>query len=178
MKPNYTRTLITVLTALFMLIPLTATLEAEPVGSEVPPKLRSLLIKEMRQIDQAMQDIFSAIVKGEHEIVAKRGQAIHDSFILKQSLTQKDRQDLKAAVPSAFVQMDAHLHELAASLAEAGRSEDTPQQLDTFTKMTKACVACHSTYTTDRFPGLKAPAVHADWVDAIDSTGDTSHHDH
>ncbi|WP_024461237.1 hypothetical protein [Marinimicrobium sp. LS-A18] len=175
---NRTGLHVTALAATLMLTPLTDTLAAEPVGPELTPKLRGLLIKEMRQIDQAMQDVFSAIIKGEHERVAEKGQAIHDSFIVKQSLTQEDRQDLKAAVPSAFLQMDAHLHELAASLAEAGRSEDTPLQLDTFTKMTEACIACHSTYTTDRFPGLKAPAVPADWVDAIDSAGDTSHHDH
>lgn len=175
---NRTGLHVTALAATLMLTPLTDTLAAEPVGPELTPKLRGLLIKEMRQIDQAMQDVFSAIIKGEHERVAEKGQAIHDSFILKQSLTEEDRQDLKAAVPSAFLQMDAHLHELAASLAESGHSEDTPRQLETFTKMTEACVACHSTYTTDRFPGLKAPAVPADWVEAIESVGDTSHHDH
>ena len=154
---------ITAIVSLFALASQSPSLTAEPVDPELTPKLKSLLIKEMVQIEQAMQEIFSAIVRGQHATVADKGQAIHDSFILKQSLTEEDRQDLKAAVPAEFLQMDAHLHELSASLAEAGRSEDTPRQLELFDRMAEACVACHSTYTTDRFPGLEAPAVPADW---------------
>lgn len=163
MKSRPPRFRTTALVSLFALASQAPGLAAEPVGPELTPKLRSLLIKEMVQIEQAMQDIFSAIIRGQHATVADKGQAIHDSFILKQSLTKEDRQDLKAAVPAEFLQMDAHLHELSASLAEAGRSEDTPRQLELFDRMADACVACHSTYTTDRFPGLEAPAVPADW---------------
>lgn len=162
------------LVSLFALASLAPGLAAEPVGPELTPKLRGLLIKEMVQIDQAMQEIFSAIVRGQHATVADKGQAIHDSFILKQSLTKEDRQDLKAAVPPEFLQMDAHLHELSASLAEAGRSEDTPRQLELFSRMTDACVACHSTYTTDRFPGLGTPMVPADWELSSDVSDDRS----
>lgn len=172
MMSRHPRLRATALVSLFALASLAPGLAAEPVGPELTPKLRSLLIKEMVQIEQAMQAIFSAIVRGQHATIAEKGQAIHDSFILKQSLTEEDRQDLKAAVPAEFLQMDAHLHELSASLAEAGRSEDTLQQIELFGRMADTCVACHSTYTADRFPGLEAPAVPEDWEISSGEPGD------
>ncbi|MFG6158816.1 hypothetical protein ACGTNG_08410 [Halomonas sp. 1390] len=136
---------------------------AEPVGPDLTEKLRGLLVKEMVEIEAAMQATYSAIIQGRHDEVAGHGQAIHDSFILEQSLTQQDRRDLKDAVPAAFLQLDARLHELAASLAEAGRQRNTPKQVDVFHHMTQSCVACHSRYVTDRFAGLEAQPVPDSW---------------
>lgn len=145
-----------------------------PVRPDLTPKLQGLLKKEMIQVEQAMHEVFSAIVQGRHGVVAEKGQSIHDSFILEQSLTDEDRQDLKAAVPPKFLQMDAYLHELSASLAEAGRAEDTPRQVELFGRMTESCVACHSTYVTDRFEGLEASDVPAEWGLAPEVAGDRS----
>lgn len=128
---------------------------AEPVGPNLTEKLRGLLVKEMVEIEAAMQETYSAIIQGRHDEVAQKGQAIHDSFILEQSLTEQDEQDLVAAVPEEFLQMDAHFHQLAASLAEAGKQQDTQAQVNTFNRMTESCVACHSRYVTDRFEGLE-----------------------
>ena len=136
---------------------------AEPVGPDLTEKLRGLLVKEMVEIEAAMQETYGAIVQGRHDEVARHGQAIHDSFILEQSLTQQDRRDLKEAVPAEFLQLDAQLHQLSASLAEAGREQNTPQQAEVFHHMTQACVACHSRYVTDRFEGLKAQSVPESW---------------
>lgn len=136
---------------------------AEPVGPQLTEKLRGLLVKEMVEIEAAMQETYSAIIQGRHDEVARNGQAIHDSFILEQSLTQQDRRDLKDAVPAEFLQLDARLHQLSASLAEAGRQQNTPQQVDLFNQMTQSCVACHSRYVTDRFEGLKAQSVPDSW---------------
>ncbi|TLF52312.1 hypothetical protein FEI13_05445 [Halomonas urmiana] len=133
--------------------------DAEPVGPDLTDKLRGLLVKEMVEIEVAMQETYSAIVQGRHDEVARRGQAIHDSFILEQSLTPQDRRDLKGAVPAEFLELDARLHRLAASLAEAGRERNTPRQVDLFGRMTDSCVACHSRYVTDRFGGLEAPSL-------------------
>ncbi|XKH59914.1 hypothetical protein LG290_14875 [Halomonas sediminis] len=149
-------------------------LAAEPVRPELTPKLQGLLKKEMVQIDLAMQEVYSAIVQGQHAMVAEKGQSIHDSFILEQSLTDEDRRDLKAAVPPEFLQMDTYLHELSASLAEAGLAEDTPRQVDIFGRMTESCVACHSTYVTDRFEGLEASDIPAEWGLAPQIPGDSS----
>ncbi|KMQ76196.1 cytochrome c [Marinobacter subterrani] len=128
---------------------------AEPVTPKLTEKLDRLLREEMRSIQTAMGQIHSAIVMGQHAKVAKQAQDIHDSFILQQSLTEQDRKDLMSAVPEGFIQLDKEFHQLAASLAEAGRNDDTAKQHQLFGKMTGNCIQCHSTYVSDRFPGVK-----------------------
>lgn len=124
------------------------------VGSQLPPKIRGLLIQEMQGILEASQQIQAALVQGHHETVARKAQAIHDSFIMDQQMTAEDKQTLRDTVPKAFLQRDEALHELSASLAEAARSQDTKRELQQFSEMTQACVDCHSKYATGRFPGL------------------------
>ncbi len=128
---------------------------AEPVTPKLTDKLDRLLREEMRSIQTAMGQIHSAIVMGQHEKVAEQAQNIHDSFILQQSLTEKDRKDLMSAVPKGFIKLDKEFHQLAASLADAGRNDDTRKQHKLFGKMTSNCIQCHSTYVSDRFPGVK-----------------------
>lgn len=140
-----------------------AVVAAQPVGPDLTDKLRGLLVKEMVEIEAAMQETYSAIIQGKHNEVAQKGQAIHDSFILEQSLTEQDEQDLVAAVPEEFLQMDGRFHRLAASLAEAGKQQDTQAQVNTFNRMTESCVACHSRYVTDRFKGLDNQSFPAAW---------------
>lgn len=159
--PSITRR-IALVSSFFLAISLTS-VASEPVGPDLTPKIRGLLINEMIQVELAMHEVFSAIAQGQHAIVAEKGQSIHDSFILAQSLTDEDRQDLKAAVPSEFLKIDAYLHELSAALAEAGREEDTSRQVELFGRMTETCVACHSTYVTDRFEGLEGADVPTQW---------------
>ncbi|MFD2189389.1 hypothetical protein [Pistricoccus aurantiacus] len=146
-----------------------AVVAAEPVGPDLTDKLRGLLVREMVEIESAMQATYSAIIQGKHDEVAQKGQAIHDSFILEQSLTEQDEQDLMAAVPQEFLQMDAQFHQLAASLAEAGKQEDTQAQTETFNRMTESCVACHSRYVTDRFEGLQDQSIPMSWGQDADA---------
>ncbi|PRY72983.1 hypothetical protein [Halomonas ventosae] len=160
-----------VLATLVALVASASSLAADPVRPELTPKLQGLLQKEMLQIEQAMQEVYSAMLQGRHAVVAEKGQAIHDSFILEQSLTDEDRQDLKAAVPQAFLQMDATLHELSASLAEAGQAQDTARQVALYGRMTESCVACHGAYVTDRFEGLEGADIPAGWGMAPSAQG-------
>lgn len=125
------------------------------VGAELPPKIRGLLIKEMLGIDAASQQILSALAQGQHALVAAKAQQIHDSFILAQEMSAEDEQILHDTVPEGFLALDTAFHGLSDSLAEAARSEDSERQLQEFTKLTQACVACHSQYATERFPGLQ-----------------------
>ncbi|MFO7550888.1 MAG: hypothetical protein R6W80_05750 [Haliea sp.] len=108
----------------------------------------------MVQIDAAMQVIHGAIVRGEHEVVEKQGMAIHDSFILQQSITPEQRKALKAAVPDGFLQLDQGFHALAARLSDSGGRKDTAAQLQIFGELTQTCVTCHSRYVSERFDGL------------------------
>ena len=149
--------------AMLASLALSGAVAAEPVGPDLTDKLRGLLVKEMVEVEMAMKETYSAIIQGRHDEVAQKGQAIHDSFILEQSLTKQDRQDLKAAVPEGFLQIDERLHQLAATLAEAGKQKDTQTQVNTFNRMTESCVACHSRYATDRFEGLEGQSFPGAW---------------
>lgn len=130
--------------------------EPEPVTPKLTEKLSSLLQQEMRSIQGAMASIHSALVMGNNERVAEQAQQIHDSFILKQSLTEQDRKDLKSAVPEGFIKLDKEFHQLAAALAKAGREKNTKKQHKLFSKMTEQCLQCHSKYVSDRFPNLRS----------------------
>ena len=129
--------------------------QAKPVSPDLTPKLRELLRKEMLSVEKASHQILSALISGEDARVAELAQQIHDSFILQQSMTPKDRKDLMAAVPDDFVTRDRAFHELSATLAKAGRSGDRTRQHEEFGRMIDACTACHTLYATDRFPNLK-----------------------
>lgn len=150
------------MTALFALLATSVfvTVSAESsgavnIGEKLPFKVRTLLIEEMHEIEKASQEIHAAIVRGQHEIVAQKAQAIHDSFIMEQQMTEEDEKALLAVVPEDFLVRDQELHQLSASLAEAARKQDTATQLQKFSEMTKGCVECHSVYASARFPGLK-----------------------
>ena len=73
--------------------------EAEPVASQLTPRLRELLQQEMQAILLASHEILDALVMGDHAVVADRAQRIRGSFIMEQSLTERDKVDLMAAVP-------------------------------------------------------------------------------
>lgn len=142
-------------TVLFGLTVSTSSLAAEPVTPKLTDKLSQLLQKEMRAVQGGMGAIHSAMVMGQHESVAENAQQIHDSFILQQELTEQDRKDLMSAVPKGFIKLDKEFHKLAASLADAGRNQNTEKQRKLFDKMTGTCIQCHSQYVSDRFPGVK-----------------------
>ena len=136
---------------------------AEPVAPTLTPKLQKLFAEEMVAILQASQQIIAALVAGDHAMVAKNAQAIHDSFILDRNLTAQDRKALETAVPPAFLELDGAFHQMAAKLAEAARHKDTELQNYYFGRMLETCGTCHRQYATDKFPALggKTPAGHA-----------------
>lgn len=125
---------------------------AEPVSPKLTPKLQDLLRKEMLSINDASQQILAAMVTGDDARVAELAQQIHDSFILRQSMTPEDKADLMAAVPEGFVQQDRAFHKISAALAQAARGGDQARQQEHFSRMIEACSACHAQYATDRFP--------------------------
>ncbi|MFB6261458.1 MAG: hypothetical protein ABEK42_12470, partial [Thiohalorhabdaceae bacterium] len=90
----------------------------------------------MQAVQEALHAIHTGLVTGDHASVAKKAQAIHDSFILKRELTETDRSDLKQAVPKRFLEMDRQFHTSAAELAEAARAGSTQRELALFQRMT------------------------------------------
>lgn len=124
------------------------------VGSNLPPKVRGLLIQEMTAVLDASQTILGALARGQDQVVAENAQAIHDSFIMQQEMTDADKKALVDSVPAAFLEKDKAFHELSARLAEAAREENKALQKQLFAEMIDACTACHSKYARDRFPGF------------------------
>jgi hypothetical protein len=142
---------VAVITALILFI---STIAADPVGPNLTPRLKVLLTDEMQQVAAATSDLALAITKGDHATVHRLASAVRDSFILKQSLTEQDKKDLMSAVPPEFVALDRHFHGLAGKLADQAEKKDSELQSFYFTKMLEACIACHTQFATDRFPGL------------------------
>lgn len=137
--------------------------EPQPVGPKLTPKLKKLLAEEMCAVNQASQQIVAALAAGDHAAVATSAQQIHDSFILEKKLTDKDKRDLEAAVPPAFLELDGAFHATAAKLAETARHKDVELQAYYFGRMLEMCQTCHSRFAADRFPafGGKPPVTHA-----------------
>lgn len=125
---------------------------AEPVAPRLTPKIQDLLRKEMVSINDASQEILAALIAGDDEQVALLAQQIHDSFILKQSMTAEDKAQLMTVAPKGFLEMDKNFHEISAELAHAARAGDRPLQQQQFSRMIEACSACHAQYGTNRFP--------------------------
>lgn len=144
--------------AMILLLTSSAAL-AEPspadVGPDLPPKIRALLIKEMNAILGATQTVLGALVRGQHQVVAEQAKAIHESFILKQAMTETDRRALLNAVPQAFVERDRSFHALSAELAEAAKRRDSREQQRLLAELVQACVECHAQHAAGRFPGFE-----------------------
>ena len=128
----------------------------QAVGSQLPTRVRVLLIREMMAIQNGMNRILDALVRGQDDTVAELAQAIHDSFILKQEMTPEDRKSLLAAVPEAFVTRDRAFHALGGHLAEAARNGDREEQLKLYAQLVTACTDCHAMHARDRFPEFAA----------------------
>jgi hypothetical protein len=128
------------------------------VGSRMPPKLRGVLIQEMLALLDASKQILEALMRGQNDLVARNAQAIHDSFIMEQGMSDADRQAFHDSVPHAFIERDQALHDLSERLANAARESDQLSQRKLFSEMLNACVACHAAHATDRFPNLAAGA--------------------
>ena len=126
----------------------------EPVGPKLTTRLKDLLANEMQQVAQAAADLALAIASGDHDTAKELGVAVHDSFILKQSLTDQDKKDLMGAVPPAFVALDREFHAVAGKLAHAAEAGDSQLQSFYFSEMLRSCVTCHAAFASDRFPGL------------------------
>ncbi len=133
----------------------TGAVAADPVGPKLTARLKQLLTREMQQVAGATAKLALSIVMGDHDRAHELGVAVRDSFILKKSLTAQDKKDLKGAVPRGFLALDKRFHGLAGKLAQAAKKKDSEGQGFYFSEMMKTCVACHSLYATDRFPGLK-----------------------
>jgi len=123
-------------------------------GVQLSPGLLALLNQEMRLIQQGMMDMVPAIVAGEWDRVSDISQKIKASFILKQKLTDTQKEELHRVLPQQFIEMDMDFHKSAGMLAHAAEMKNADVVNFYFYKMNVACVSCHGKYAAKRFPGL------------------------
>ena len=123
-------------------------------GIQLSPNLLALLNQEMGLIQQGVMDMVPAIAAGDWEKVSSLGQKIKESFILKQKLTDSQKEELHRVLPQQFIEMDMDFHKSAGMLAHAAEMKNADVVNFYFYKMNAACVSCHGKYATERFPGL------------------------
>ena len=121
---------------------------------ELSPGLLALLNQEMGLIQQGVMDMVPAIAAGEWDKVSALGLKIKKSFILKQKLTDEQKEELHRVLPEQFIEMDMDFHKSAGMLAHAAEMRNADVVHFYFYKMNAACVSCHSKYAQGRFPGL------------------------
>lgn len=126
-------------------------------GIGLSPELRQLLVREMLAIQEGMQDLVPAIAAGRWAEIAATGRKIHDSYILRQEMSEAQLEELHHALPAEFVEMDHAFHHTAGMLAHAAEQKNADVVGFYFFKLNEGCVACHAKFAAERFPGL-APA--------------------
>ena len=119
------------------------------------PGLLALLNQEMGLIQRGMMNLVPAIAAGEWGKVSAIGQKIKASFILKQKLTDAQKEELHQVLPPQFIEMDMDFHKSAGMLAHAAEMKNADVVNFYFYKMNTACVSCHGKYAVERFPGLE-----------------------
>ncbi len=127
-------------------------------GDEVQslsPELRALLQQEMTAIESAMQSIISAYVSGDLDKIEGIARQMENSFILKQKITESQKQELHEKLPQDFIEKDKQSHRYAGMLEMVSSDREVELVGFYYTKLLESCVSCHSDYATHRFPGLK-----------------------
>ena len=122
------------------------------------PDLKALLNQEMAAIEKGMMNLIPAISAGEWDTAATIGKNIKDSFIMKQKLTNQQKDGLHRELPPVFIEMDQDFHKSAGMMAHAAEMKNADVVNFYFFKLNDACVACHAKFAAERFPGLATGA--------------------
>lgn len=118
------------------------------------PPLREALSAEMVALQNGLMTAIPAMVAGNWDEVARIGRQMRDSYIMKQSLSAQQLEELHHALPASFLELDARLHYLAGMLshaAEARKSELVGYYLGS---LAETCINCHTRHARDKFPAF------------------------
>ncbi|NIV94904.1 hypothetical protein GWN42_19465 [candidate division KSB1 bacterium] len=133
-----------------------------PTQVDLPPNLLNVLREEMQQVESGMQLLLDYLARGEAQNAADIAMRIHDSFILKQSLSQAQMEKLLSLLPGDFIQLDRTFHKKALGLAESAQQGDFKSAIRIYGEMTQLCVSCHARHAQEKFPGLTTEGVSRD----------------
>ena len=118
------------------------------------PELRKLLSKEMQEIEKGMMTILPAYASGNWSAIEDIGTKMERSYILKQSITDAQIEELHSTLPSAFIKLDEQFHYFAGMLSHAAKNRKSELVGFYFSKLSESCVSCHSQYATHKFRGF------------------------
>ena len=107
-------------------------------------------------IESAMKDILSANAVGDLGEVALIARKMKGSFILKQSLSNRQKQELQAKLPSGFLASDQKFHYMAGMLAHVADSGKTELVGFYYSKLFESCADCHKKYAKHKFTHFSA----------------------
>lgn len=125
-----------------------------PTALVLPEHLRTILTAEMRLLASGMGALLVDLSKGETDRATSVARQIRDSFILKQQLSPEELGDLVSLLPDGFIAIDKSFHADADEIVKAASAGDFALAIRHYASMSQACVSCHTTYASDRFPRL------------------------
>ena len=118
------------------------------------PELRDLLKKEMLALQKGMMSVIPAYVAGNWSEIESIAHKMKNSYILKQSLTDKQVKELHTSLPESFIKLDQNFHYLSGMLNHAAKNKKAELVGFYFSKLSESCVNCHSQYALHKFPAF------------------------
>ena len=118
-------------------------------------ELRVLLVREMLALQSGMQAIIPAYVSGNWSQIEQIAGNMENSYILKQSLTDAQKEELHTLLPAAFIQLDQQFHYLSGMLKHVAEKEKTELVGFYISELNESCLGCHRQYATHRFPAFE-----------------------
>lgn len=114
-------------------------------------ELQELLSQEMSYIKGGMDEMLFAIISNDYETVSKIAHSIEHSYVFKDQILEKQKQEIKQKFPTKFFEYDMEFHETAQSVADFADFEDRSNVLKSYSSMVNQCVRCHESFATFRF---------------------------
>ncbi|GJM45471.1 MAG: hypothetical protein DHS20C21_23130 [Gemmatimonadota bacterium] len=112
-----------------------------------------------------MGALLNHLVRGEGDQAVRIADQIRDTFLLEQELSGEELAELSSLLPEGFIKKDRSFHDTAKKLSTAADSADFASAIQHYATMTRACVSCHASYATDRFPSLAGSREQEDGAD-------------
>lgn len=118
--------------------------------------LRDLLSQEMQALQSGMMSIIPAYISGNWGEIETIAGKMKSSYILKQSLTERQVKELHSVLPHAFIEKDQRFHYLAGMLEHVAKNKKVELINFYFSEMNESCVSCHTIFATHKFPALSS----------------------
>lgn len=125
-------------------------------GIRLSPELLALLRSEMIELAGGVRTIPLALVSADWETIEETSKRMHQSYIMKKSLTPPQAAELGQRLPPAFKHLDAAFHARAKQLGDAASARDPELVAFHYSRLIEACADCHARFASGRFPGFEA----------------------